>query len=65
MIQVKFEAAFLKDARELVAREVRQTCADRSGRAQSHGLSNKAVTVVRLTAISYHTTHTTHLRWHT
>ena len=42
--------AFLTDARELIARELRQTCAARSGRARSHGLVNlvnKAVTVVR------------------
>jgi hypothetical protein len=46
-IQIQIRSSFLNDARELVAREVRQTCAARSGRAQSHGLSNKAVTVVR------------------
>ena len=34
-------------ARELIARELRQTYAARSGRARSHGLVNKAVTVVR------------------
>jgi hypothetical protein len=46
-IQSSSKLAFLKDARELVAREVRQTCAARSGRARSHGLVNKAATVVR------------------
>ena len=44
--------AFLQDARELVARQVRQTCAARSGQARSHGLLNKAVTVV----VGYYTT---------
>ena len=48
-LQFNFEAAYLKNARELVARDVRQTCAARAGRArsQARGLLDKAVTVVR------------------
>ena len=36
---IQIRTSFLNDARELVAREVRQTCAARSGRARSGPVS--------------------------
>ena len=42
-LQFNFEAAYLKNARELVARDVRQTCAARAGRARSQARASRSI----------------------